>query len=261
LLVGAAALGEGRRTCLTRCGDGGMGVLRSLFVAALLVAFAAACAPNLPNVAAAPLVVGGFPASAPHVLVPNDDIEVRFRFYPDLNDRVTVGPDGHITVQLIDDVAVAGLTVPEATKKLNELYSKVLKQPEVSITVRTYAPQEVYVDGWVTNPGLIRSDLPLTLSRAITQAGGAKTGAKTNQILVLRRAADGSVHYYEASLGNYAGADNPEQDPVLSSYDLVYVPKQPIVAVVDFVGTLAKDVPFYLNYTLGSGGSTTINAP
>ncbi|HZT87468.1 MAG TPA: polysaccharide biosynthesis/export family protein [Stellaceae bacterium] len=218
-----------------------------LLLAALLIPLVG-CTPDAPNIAAARVVAGGSPIGGPHRLTPNDDIEVRFRFYADLNERVTVGPDGHITLQLIDDVPVAGLTVPEATKLLNQRYAKVLREPDVSITVRGYAPQEVYVDGWVTSPGLIRSDLPLTLSRAIAQAGGAKTGAHMDQILIIRRAGDGTFHYYEAALGNYGGVNHPDQDPVLSSYDLVYVPKTAIVSVADYVGTLTKNIPFYLNY-------------
>ena len=59
--------------------------------------------------------------------------------------------------------------------------------------MRTYAPQQVFVDGWVNNPGLVRSDVPLTVSRALAQAGGVKTGAHTDDILVLRRGADGKT--------------------------------------------------------------------
>ena len=155
----------------------------------------------------------------PHVLAPNDEVEVRFPFYPDLNDRVLVGPDGRLSLQLVNTVAVGGLSVADATKLINERYASVIQDPQATITLRTYAPQEVFVDGWVSNPGLVRSDVPLTVSRALAQAGGAKSGAHTDGILVLRRASDGKIYYYQVTLGNYAGAGG--EDPLLKSYDVV----------------------------------------
>jgi polysaccharide export outer membrane protein len=234
-----------------------MGLSRLLVVVSTVCCLVAGCAPDAANVTSNDVIPGGFPVGAPHTLAPNDEVEIRFRFYPDLNDRVVVGPDGHLSLQLVDDVTVAGLTVPEASKLLNQRYAAIIKDPQVSVTMRTYAPQEVYVDGWVNNPGVVRSDLPLTLSRALAQAGGAKTGAHTDHILIARRAPDGSAHYYEATLGNYAGAQNPTQDPMLQTYDVVYVPQTAIMATADFVSTMVKGLPLYFNYTLGSSSSST----
>ena len=83
----------------------------------------------------------------------------------------------------------------------------MIKEPQATITLRTYAPQQVFVDGWVNNPGLVRSDVPLTVSRAVAQAGGTKSGAQTDDILVLRRArATARCSITRSALGNYAGA-------------------------------------------------------
>jgi protein involved in polysaccharide export with SLBB domain len=222
---------------------------------AWLVAFAglvlgalAACTPAAPQLTAE-AVPGGVPLSAEHVLAPGDEFEIRFPFYPDMNDRVLVGPDGRLSLQLVNTVEVGGLTVTEATRLLNQRYAQVLRDPQLNITMRTYAPEEIFVDGWVANPGIVRSDVPLTVSRAVAQAGGAKSGAHTGAVLVLRRTPDGIVHYYQVALGNYAGAGTGE-DPMLSSYDVVYVPQGIIGSVGDFLANYLKNVPFYVNYTI-----------
>ncbi len=124
----------------------------------------------------------------------------------------------------------------------------MIRDPQATITVRAYAPQQIFVDGWVANPGLVRSDVPLTVSRAIAQAGGTKTGAHTDAILVLRRTPDGMVHYYQVALGNYGGAGG--EDPLLSSYDVVYVPKNLFGSVQDFLANYVKNIPFYVSYTI-----------
>jgi protein involved in polysaccharide export with SLBB domain len=217
-------------------------------IAGLLLGLVAACAPSTPKLTGPEVVAGGVPLTSEHVLSPGDEFELRFPFYPDLNDRVIIGPDGRLSLQLINTVAVGGLTVVEATKLLNERYAKVIREPQATITVRAYAPQQIFVDGWVANPGLVRSDVPLTVSRAIAQAGGTKSGAHTDAILVLRRTPDGVVHYYQVAQGNYGGAGG--EDPLLSSYDVVYVPKNLFGSIQDFLANYVKNIPFYVSYTI-----------
>lgn len=220
-----------------------------LGIAGLVLGSLAACTPAAPKLTAE-AVSGGVPLTSEHVLGPGDEFELRFPFYPDLNDRVLVGPDGRASLQLVNTVPLGGLTVGEATKLLNQRYAAVVHDPQVSLTMRTYAPEEIFVDGWVANPGLVRSDVPLTVSRALAQAGGAKSGAHTDAILVLRRTPDGIVHYFRVALGNYAGAGIAREDPVLSTYDVVYVPQGVLGSINDFLANYLKNVPFYVNYTI-----------
>ena len=72
---------------------------------------------------------GGVPLTDEHVLAPGDEIEIRFPFYADLNDRVVVGPDGALSLQLVNTVVVGGLTVGAATKLLNEATPRSIKTP------------------------------------------------------------------------------------------------------------------------------------
>lgn len=221
---------------------------RLLAIAVLALFPLGGCAPSGPNLAGPGVFPGGVPVTAPHTLAPNDELEIRFPFYPDLNDRVVVGPDGRVSLQLVNTVPVGGLTVADATKRINEDYAKVIRDPQATVTLRAYAPQEVFVDGWVNNPGLVRSDVPLTVSRALAQAGGAKSGAHTDDIIVLRRANDGKIYYYQVVLGNYAGAGG--EDPLLKSYDVVYVPQTVFASFSDFLANYVRQVPFFFQYTV-----------
>ncbi len=220
-----------------------------LFSIALLVLVPlGGCAPSAPRLAGPGVFPGGVPITDEHVLAPNDELEVRFPFYADLNDRVLVGPDGRLSLQLVNTVPVGGLTVAQATRLINERYAGVIREPQATVTLRTYAPQQVFVDGWVNNPGLVRSDVPLTVSRALAQAGGAKSGAHTDHILVLRRGSDGKLYYYEVTLGNYGGAG--AEDPLLKSYDVVYVPQTVFASVSDFLANYVRNAPLYFQYTI-----------
>jgi protein involved in polysaccharide export with SLBB domain len=224
--------------------------VRHLCLAVALVSAASACTPTTPDFADTTPITGGVPVMGEHRIVPGDELDIRFPFYADLNDKVTVGPDGDISLQMINTVPVRGLTAGEASALLNERYGKVLRKPQLSVTVRTYAPELVYVDGWVANPGLLRSETPLTVSRAIAQAGGIKTAAQTDYILLLRRDTSGVVHAYHIRLGNYAGAGNPDQDMTLQSYDMVYVPQTIFASVAEAFSLFSKNAPFYLTSTI-----------
>ncbi|HEX3881987.1 MAG TPA: polysaccharide biosynthesis/export family protein [Stellaceae bacterium] len=221
-----------------------------LLAAAVMLAAVGACTPSAPNIASDGVVPGGVPLTDEHTLAPGDEVEIRFPYMADLNDRVVVGPDGRVSLQLVNTVALGGLTVDAATKLLNDDYAKLVKSPTITLTVRSFAPESVFVDGWVNTPGLVRSDVPLTVSRALAQAGGVKTGAKTDSILVLRRGPDGKTYYYQVGHGNYAGAGPSAQDPMLKSYDVVYVPQTTLASISDFLATYVKNIPFYFSYAI-----------
>jgi len=83
---------------------------------------------------------------------------VKFFYQTNLNETVTVRPDGLINMQLVKSVGAAGLTPEELTDRLKKEYRAHLKEPEIIVMVRTFAAQRVFVDGDVARPGTI----PLT---------------------------------------------------------------------------------------------------
>jgi protein involved in polysaccharide export with SLBB domain len=235
-----------------------LSLLRGTVLGTLLLA-AAGCTPDGPRLAASGVVPGGVPVAPEHTLSPGDQFEIRFPFASDYNDRVTVGLDGTVAPKAIGGVRVGGLTLPEATERLKQRYAAVLKYPELSVTMRRYAPEVVYVDGWVARPGLIRSDVPLTLERALARAGGVKTGARTGAVLIMRAGPDGAVRTYSAALGPHGGAGG--EDPLLKSFDAVYVPKTAITAVSEFAKQYYMNVPFSVSFTVSPTPAPAVVAP
>lgn len=68
-------------------------------------------------------------------LAADQQVAVKFVNIPELNETQIVRPDGRITLPYIGDVVVSGMTVEELTKELKARYSKVLKSPELYVTV------------------------------------------------------------------------------------------------------------------------------
>ncbi len=76
--------------------------------------------------------------SAPYKLQVKDLIDVEFTYHPEMNRSVRVRPDGRISIPRKKDVSVAGMTPDQISAMLKQTYSDLLKDPEITITVREF---------------------------------------------------------------------------------------------------------------------------
>lgn len=184
---------------------------------------------------------------------PGDQLDIKLFYNPELNEQLTVRSDGRITLQLVNDVVAAGRTPAELTQILNKAYAAELANPKVAVIVRTSVADKVYVDGEVNRAGLITMPGPMTILQSIAQAGGLKETAKTDQVLVLRRGADGQVNTLEVNLkAALQGADSAS-DIFLRPNDIVLVPKSGIANVNTWIDMYIRKnipLPIGLGYSL-----------
>ena len=166
-------------------------------------------------------------------LKPGDVLDIKFYYDQALNEKVTIRPDGKISLQLVDEVQAAGKTPQALDAILTQMYANILKQPEVAVIVRELADQKVYVGGEVTSPMLVPIKGRLTALQAILSVGGVKRGAKLTQVVFIRDSGTKSPNIYKINLKE-ALADG-EKDVLLKPYDIIYVPKTTIAKVGLFV--------------------------
>jgi len=99
---------------------------------------------------------------------------------------VVVRPDGKISMPLLKEVHVAGLTPTEAEKLITFRLSKVITDPEVTIVVSATHSQKIYAVGAVKREGPIPYTYRMSIMQAISEAGGLTDYAKRKKIYVLR---------------------------------------------------------------------------
>lgn len=100
---------------------------------------------------------------------------------------IVVRPDGMITMPLIKDVKVSGLTPAEAEKSISELLSKVIKVPDVTVIVNQTNSKKVFlVGGGIKKEGPIPYTYRMTVMQALSEAGGLTDYAKRKKIYILR---------------------------------------------------------------------------
>ena len=190
-----------------------------------------------------------------------DVIDVHFQVNPELNEEVTVRPDGMISTSVASEIPVYDHTVPEATQLIRTAYTTQHVTAVPNLIVRSFSPTRIYVGGEVANPGEFLNVGPdLTISQAIARAGGIKNSADFHDVLVLRHGAGTkptvySVDYYAATQGGHA-----ELDSRLAPFDVVFVPRTGVAQVyVQFQQYLQQFMPNSLNISVPISSTGLVN--
>lgn len=182
-----------------------------------------------------------------------DELEIRFFYNPELNDRVVVRPDGCISLQLVGDLPVLGMTPTELTSSLQQKYDPMIQRTEITVTVRAFASQRVYVDGEVNKPGVVPLTGRVTVMQAIAAAGGYKETARTREAILIRRGPSNEPLAVPINLDRVLSGRDTTQDVLLMPYDIVFLPKSSIANVNNWVrqyvrNILPLDLGFVYNY-------------
>jgi len=233
------------------------------------VAMLAACAvtPNLPPAPLEPKPIAQELPLPPYRIQVGDVLDVRLLLNPELNEEVTVRPDGYISTTIAHNQRAAGMTVPQLDADLRSDYSHDLQNPRVSVVVKSFAPTRVYVGGEVNNPGeFITVGPTLTLSQALARAGGTKLSAAEGSIFVIRRGDNDRPEFLSVNWNAVRHGANPNDDVRLAPYDVVYVPKLGVAEVYKWYNQFIEQFAhpsFGFSYLVNQAatGNTVITAP
>ena len=128
-----------------------------------------------------------------YVVMAGDQLDILVRRVPDVSRSVVVRADGQITLPIVNDVEVAGLTLREIDKKLETLLSARLRDPEVTVIAAQPRQSTVYVGGEVNVPSSQTLRNAATAVQAISLAGGLKRSAAGREIVIIRVGEDGKL--------------------------------------------------------------------
>ena len=109
---------------------------------------------------------------------------------PELTSEVQVRGDCRITMNLIKEVEVCGLTPPQIEKLLSEKLSKFITAPDVAVTLRQWVSRKIYLIGNVRRSGSMVLNGQMTVAQAIAEAGGLTEFANDKKIVIMRKEGD-----------------------------------------------------------------------
>jgi len=152
-----------------------------------------------------------------------DELQISVWREPELSMGVQVRPDGMITLPLINDVAVVGLTTKGLQSLLTEKLKPFVNEPQVTVIVRNIRSRKVYLTGQVAKPGPYPLNGRKTILQLITEAGGLAQFARGGSIYVIRNVDGKPVHLkfnYKKALAGKSDSGDIELLPG----DMVIVP-------------------------------------
>jgi polysaccharide export outer membrane protein len=197
------------------------------------------------------IALAGSDSQREYLIHANDELEIKFPYYQQLNDQMRVRPDGKIQLQLVGTLQAEGRSPEELEAELQQRYARYLKEPELAVIVRSATSQtvrtaagagrgglaglqpivvvrsfqtpQVFVTGEVARPGVVPYTPGLTLLQALAEAGGHLPSGDVTKLVILRRATPQSAQVLRPGLtSNYR--TKPTLDFALQPYDVVLMP-------------------------------------
>ena len=165
----------------------------------------------------------------------SDVIFVSFNFSPEFDQSVTVQPDGFVALKGAGVVLVEGSTLEEASRAIREAYRPILRDPEVTVSLKDFDRPSFIVAGQVGHPGKYELRTDTTATEAVAIAGGFTPSAQHSQVVLFRRVADQFAETRVLNLKEALHARKLEEDVRLRPGDLVYVPQNRISKVRKFM--------------------------
>jgi polysaccharide export outer membrane protein len=191
----------------------------------------------------------------PHYKVmPLDVLAISFPLSPEINQSVTVQPDGFITLANVGSVYVQGETVPQVIDTLNQAYAKILHNPIIGVDLTNSQRPQFVVSGQVGRPGQYELRQDLTVSEGIAIGGGFLASAKY-QVFLLRRVSSDWMEVKKLDVKKVLTGKNISEDIHLQPGDLIFVPEK-------LIATFRKYVPYTgpgFGTGLGFNGQALLN--
>jgi len=164
----------------------------------------------------------GKPPEEFYVIGAGDVLNINIWKEPTISGTVKVRPDGFVTLPLVNEIQVVGMTTTQLRKVLEDKYKEFTIDPFVTVRLEAIASSEVFLVGQVKSPGAFPLNGNETLLQILVRAGGLTVFADRTNIRVLRRDGDKVTEYvadYDAIIKG-----NLKHDILLRPGDRIIVP-------------------------------------
>ena len=126
-------------------------------------------------------------ADRPSLIGPLDTILVDVFNVPELSREIQVDASGRIAMPLAGTLDARGRTAEELAGTIRTaLRERYIRDPQVTVNLKSSVSQVVTIDGQVAEPGLYPVTNQMTLMRAIASAKGLSEFARQDDVVILR---------------------------------------------------------------------------
>jgi polysaccharide export outer membrane protein len=136
---------------------------------------------------------------------------------------VVVRPDGKITVPLIKELEVVGLTPKQVEQRIAEGLQKFIASPDVTVVVMAINSKKIYIVGAARKEGPLPYTYGMSVIQALSEAGGVTDYAKRKKIYILR-SENGREYRLDFNYDEVVKGERMEQNILLMPGDTVVIP-------------------------------------
>lgn len=164
-------------------------------------------------------------ADRPSLIGPLDTIQIDVFGIPDLGREVQVDASGRIAMPLAGTIDARGKTSEEVARSIEQaLRARYVRNPQVTVNIKSSVSQVVTINGQVVEPGLYPVTNQMTLLRAIASAKGFSEFARADEVVILRTVNDRKM----AGLYNVSAIERGTyDDPPIYANDVIVVGDSP----------------------------------
>jgi polysaccharide biosynthesis/export protein len=157
--------------------------------------------------------------------------------YSGSNGQHQILADGTLSLPLIGNLEVQGMTLEQAAEAIKERYTKYLRRPVINLKLLASRPLQIAIAGEVHRPGAytvsptagpsgsqqIGTQLP-TVTKALQMAGGITPSADVRQIKIRRPQRGGLEQIINVNLWELLQGGDLRRDVTLRDGDAIYIP-------------------------------------
>ncbi|BDC50971.1 hypothetical protein F183_A32870 [Bryobacterales bacterium F-183] len=148
-----------------------------------------------------------------------DVISIQTWRHPEFSFNMAVRPDGKISVPLVGEMQIGGLTPDAFSKKYAEAIGDYVRNPEVFVQVLEVRSKKYFIDGEVLKGGEYPLIARVRVLEALSKAGGFRDFANKKKIRILRGNQTFKFNWDEVVKGK-----NMEQNIFVENGDHIIVP-------------------------------------
>jgi polysaccharide export outer membrane protein len=160
---------------------------------------------------------------AGYVVGESDVLHVNVWKEQELTQTVVVRTDGNISLPLINEIKVSGMTPLQIQEMIAEKLKSYINNPQVTVTVTDIRSKKAFITGEVLRPGSYSLNAQTSVLQMIAQAGGFTPFAKRDNVVILRTE-NGKLTRMKFQYKEVVKGNKTEQNIDLHPGDTVVVP-------------------------------------
>jgi polysaccharide export outer membrane protein len=162
-------------------------------------------------------------AAGSYTVGPGDLLEISVWKDESLTRAVVVLPDGRVSFPLIGQIDVAGKTLAQLKRELDEKLGRYVPDAVLNLDIKQVNSQIIYVLGRVNTPGRFVLNTNVNVMQALATAGGLNPFAKRSRITIFRDEG-GKTALFKFDYDDFADGKGLEKNIQLKRGDIIVVP-------------------------------------